>query len=90
MFNSPQKYNPESDESTCLISRNSTEVLDVILNLVSWNPSQKVARLLAVGIKEMQLALSLSASLNQNMWVAKLLKLEHCSVISCPGSTATV
>lgn len=60
----PQKYNPESDEFTCLILRVRVELLHDMLNFPFWNPLKSVTLESQVFISAMSLALGLSDILN--------------------------
>lgn len=86
----PQKYSPESNKSTCLIFRKIVEMLVLISNFPFVNPSQSEAGIRGLNICETHWGFVLLTSLNQNIWVTELEKLEHRSVTSPPRWTSRV
>ena len=86
----PQKYNPVSDKSACLILRKTVETLDLISNLPLASPLQNEGLSTEANMEEIQRGCVLLASLNQMIWEGELEKLEHSSVTSSPDRTSAV
>lgn len=80
----PQKYNPESEEFTCLIVRFRVTESDDMLNFPLWNPSWSMTLESELFVLAMLMALCLLVSLNQKTCDGNPVKLAHCRMTLSP------